>query len=42
VIEWIVIDGTRLPFITVTCCKQWLVCSAYRWGRCGLCGERPA
>lgn len=39
--EWIEIDGQMLPFIRVHCCKEWLVCSVYSWGRCKVCGVRP-
>ena len=41
--DWIDIDGTWLPFALIPCeCPDpWLICTAYRWGRCDRCGTRP-
>lgn len=41
--EWIEIDGTMLPFVSMNCeCPTpWLICTAYGWGRCKRCGTRP-
>lgn len=26
---------------TVRCCREWVVCYLFPWGRCGYCGVRP-
>jgi len=32
---------TIWPLAIAVCCREWLVDSSSRIGRCGFCGERP-
>ncbi len=41
-IEWIDIDGVKLPFVNMKCdCSTHLICTAYSWHTCGNCGVKP-
>lgn len=33
---------STVPLCVTECCREWICGAGGGWGRCGICGERPA